>query len=102
ARGADCGAQRWRAAAEAWRAREWPEAVARVSRRADASAADARFMARAVALARRGLGRTHPNPSVGAVLVRNGRVVGEGFTAPAGGPRAEVAALRAAGNRARR
>jgi diaminohydroxyphosphoribosylaminopyrimidine deaminase/5-amino-6-(5-phosphoribosylamino)uracil reductase len=58
-------------------------------------------MARAVALARRGLGRTHPNPSVGAVLVRNGRVVGEGFTAPAGGPHAEVAALRAAGKRAR-
>jgi len=65
-----------------------------------ASSADARFMARALELARKGLGRTHPNPSVGAVLVRGGRIVGEGFTAPAGGPHAEVRALRAAGARA--
>lgn len=63
-------------------------------------AADERFMARAVALARRGLGRTHPNPSVGAVVVKRGRVVGEGFTAPAGGPHAEVRALAAAGAKA--
>lgn len=61
---------------------------------------DARFMARAVALATRGLGTTHPNPSVGAVFVRNGRIVGEGRTAPVGGPHAEVQALRAAGARA--
>jgi diaminohydroxyphosphoribosylaminopyrimidine deaminase/5-amino-6-(5-phosphoribosylamino)uracil reductase len=65
-----------------------------------ARGADARFMARALELARRGLGRTHPNPSVGAVLVRGGRIVGEGFTAPIGGPHAEVRALRAAGDRA--
>lgn len=63
--------------------------------------ADARFMARALALAARGLGRTWPNPSVGAVFVRNGRVVGEGFTRPAGGPHAEIVALRQAGDRAR-
>jgi diaminohydroxyphosphoribosylaminopyrimidine deaminase/5-amino-6-(5-phosphoribosylamino)uracil reductase len=58
-------------------------------------------MARALELARRGLGRTHPNPSVGAVLVRNGRIVGEGTTAPAGGPHAEVRAIDQAGARAR-
>jgi len=61
---------------------------------------DRRWMARAVALAQRALGRTSPNPAVGAVVVRNGRVVGEGFTRPAGGPHAEVIALRHAGGRA--
>lgn len=65
------------------------------------SAADARFMARAVALARRGLGRTSPNPPVGAVVVRGGRIVGEGWHRRAGGPHAEVVALRRAGARAR-
>jgi diaminohydroxyphosphoribosylaminopyrimidine deaminase/5-amino-6-(5-phosphoribosylamino)uracil reductase len=64
-------------------------------------AADARFMARALALAARGLGRTFPNPPVGAVFVRDGRVVGEGFHTRAGAPHAEVEALRAAGPRAR-
>jgi len=58
-------------------------------------------MARAVALAGRALGRTFPNPPVGAVFVKRGRVVGEGWTAPAGGPHAEIAALRRAGARAR-
>jgi diaminohydroxyphosphoribosylaminopyrimidine deaminase/5-amino-6-(5-phosphoribosylamino)uracil reductase len=58
-------------------------------------------MARALELARRGLGRTHPNPSVGAVLVRDGRVIGADYTAPAGGPHAEVRALARAGARAR-
>jgi diaminohydroxyphosphoribosylaminopyrimidine deaminase/5-amino-6-(5-phosphoribosylamino)uracil reductase len=72
-----------------------------VTRTRPSAADDARFMARALALAVRGLGRTHPNPSVGAVFVRNGRVVGEGRTAPVGGPHAEVTALRAAGARAR-
>src|SRR5437868_5506911 len=57
-------------------------------------------MARAVALAQRALGRTSPNPAVGAVVVRGGRVVGEGWTRPAGGPHAEVIALRDAGRRA--
>jgi diaminohydroxyphosphoribosylaminopyrimidine deaminase/5-amino-6-(5-phosphoribosylamino)uracil reductase len=57
-------------------------------------------MARAIALARRGLGRTSPNPPVGAVIVKNGRMVGEGWTRPAGGPHAEVVALRQAGRRA--
>ena len=69
-------------------------------RRDNGATADARFMARALALAGRGVGRTHPNPSVGAVFVRGGRIVGEGFTAPAGGPHAEMRALRQAGVRA--
>jgi diaminohydroxyphosphoribosylaminopyrimidine deaminase / 5-amino-6-(5-phosphoribosylamino)uracil reductase len=62
---------------------------------------DARFMRRALSLAARGLGRTWPNPAVGAVLVRGGRVVGEGFHTRAGAPHAEIEALRAAGARAR-
>ncbi len=62
---------------------------------------DARFMARALALAARGLGRTWPNPPVGAVLVRRGRIIGEGFHTRAGAPHAEIEALRAAGGRAR-
>ena len=65
------------------------------------SAADARFMARALALAAEGLGRTFPNPPVGAVFVRGGRVVGEGFHHRAGAPHAESEALRAAGGRVR-
>lgn len=58
-------------------------------------------MARAAALAYRALGRTSPNPAVGAVIVRGGRVAGEGWTRPVGGPHAEVVALRRAGARAR-
>lgn len=62
---------------------------------------DTRFMRRALALAERGWGRVEPNPRVGAVVVRDGEVVGEGWHAEFGGPHAEVAALRAAGERAR-
>lgn len=58
-------------------------------------------MARAVELARRGEGRTAPNPPVGAVLVRDGIVVGEGYHPAAGEPHAEIFALRAAAERAR-
>lgn len=61
---------------------------------------DETFMQRALALARRGEGLTRPNPPVGAVVVRNGRVVGEGWHRKAGGPHAEVYALRQAGARA--
>jgi diaminohydroxyphosphoribosylaminopyrimidine deaminase/5-amino-6-(5-phosphoribosylamino)uracil reductase len=57
------------------------------------SAADQRFMRRALELAERGRGTTRPNPTVGAVIVRGGRVVGEGFHERAGGPHAEIAAL---------
>jgi diaminohydroxyphosphoribosylaminopyrimidine deaminase/5-amino-6-(5-phosphoribosylamino)uracil reductase len=59
------------------------------------------MMRRALALAARGLGETNPNPAVGCVVTRGGRVVGEGFHARAGGPHAEVVALREAGSRAR-
>jgi diaminohydroxyphosphoribosylaminopyrimidine deaminase/5-amino-6-(5-phosphoribosylamino)uracil reductase len=62
---------------------------------------DGAFMRRALALAERGWGRTAPNPMVGAVVVRDGRVVGEGWHAEFGGPHAEVEALRAAGDRAK-
>ena len=58
-------------------------------------------MQRALALAARGRGRVEPNPMVGCLLVRNGRVVGEGFHRRYGGPHAEVEALRAAGPAAR-
>jgi diaminohydroxyphosphoribosylaminopyrimidine deaminase/5-amino-6-(5-phosphoribosylamino)uracil reductase len=58
-------------------------------------------MERALELAERGRGTTWPNPLVGAVLVRDGDVVGEGWHERAGGPHAEVQALRAAGARAR-
>jgi diaminohydroxyphosphoribosylaminopyrimidine deaminase/5-amino-6-(5-phosphoribosylamino)uracil reductase len=64
-------------------------------------AADLRFMALALALGRRGLGRTWPNPAVGAVLVKDGVIVGRGWTQPGGRPHAEVEALRRAGEAAR-
>ncbi|MCB1375307.1 MAG: bifunctional diaminohydroxyphosphoribosylaminopyrimidine deaminase/5-amino-6-(5-phosphoribosylamino)uracil reductase RibD, partial [Rhodobacteraceae bacterium] len=58
-------------------------------------------MRTALGLARRGLGRVWPNPAVGCVLVSEGRVVGRGWTGDGGRPHAEVAALTAAGARAR-
>jgi diaminohydroxyphosphoribosylaminopyrimidine deaminase/5-amino-6-(5-phosphoribosylamino)uracil reductase len=58
---------------------------------------DEAWMAHAVALAEQGRGRVSPNPMVGAVLVRDGRVVGEGFHEAAGRPHAEAVALAAAG-----
>src|SRR3990172_3144200 len=59
------------------------------------------FMRLALRLARKGAGRTSPNPAVGAVLVRGGKVVGQGDHGAAGLPHAEVVALRAAGSSAR-
>jgi diaminohydroxyphosphoribosylaminopyrimidine deaminase/5-amino-6-(5-phosphoribosylamino)uracil reductase len=59
------------------------------------------YMSRALELAAKARHGTSPNPMVGAVLVRDGRVVGEGYHHRAGGPHAEVLALRAAGDRAR-
>jgi diaminohydroxyphosphoribosylaminopyrimidine deaminase/5-amino-6-(5-phosphoribosylamino)uracil reductase len=60
-------------------------------------AADQDWMLAALRLARRGLGRVWPNPAVGCVLVRNGVVVGRGWTQPGGRPHAETEALRRAG-----
>ena len=56
----------------------------------------------ALGLAARGKGQTAPNPMVGAVLVRGGRVVGKGYHTRAGAPHAEAVALGQAGGRARR
>ncbi|MBI2170543.1 MAG: bifunctional diaminohydroxyphosphoribosylaminopyrimidine deaminase/5-amino-6-(5-phosphoribosylamino)uracil reductase RibD [Chloroflexi bacterium] len=58
-------------------------------------------MARALELARQALGATSPNPAVGAVVVRDGQLVGEGFTQPPGQAHAEVVALGMAGEKAR-
>lgn len=58
-------------------------------------------MSRALQLAERGLYTTDPNPRVGCVLVKDGTVVGEGWHAVAGGPHAEIEALRQAGGNAR-
>ncbi|MBB3879397.1 diaminohydroxyphosphoribosylaminopyrimidine deaminase/5-amino-6-(5-phosphoribosylamino)uracil reductase [Sphingomonas pseudosanguinis] len=62
---------------------------------------DRRWMGAALALADRGTGRTAPNPNVGCVLVRDGRVVGRGWTQPGGRPHAEAMALAEAGDNAR-
>ncbi|MEO7083660.1 MAG: bifunctional diaminohydroxyphosphoribosylaminopyrimidine deaminase/5-amino-6-(5-phosphoribosylamino)uracil reductase RibD [Gemmatimonadaceae bacterium] len=64
--------------------------------------ADAVYMRRALALAARGLGQTAPNPMVGAVVVADGVVVGEGYHERYGDAHADVNALRVSGDRARR
>ena len=61
---------------------------------------DHEYMARAIALAKKGRYTTSPNPNVGCVIVKNGEIVGEGWHEYAGGPHAEVMALRAAGDNA--
>src|SRR5262249_44281789 len=71
-----------------------PESMAETS-------ADGRNMALALSLGRRGLGRTWPNPAVGAVIVKDGQIVGRGWTQVGGRPHAEVEALRRAGVAAR-
>jgi diaminohydroxyphosphoribosylaminopyrimidine deaminase / 5-amino-6-(5-phosphoribosylamino)uracil reductase len=63
--------------------------------------ADRRFMQLALTLGRRGLGCTWPNPAVGAVVVKDGVIVGRGWTQPGGRPHAEPEALRRAGEAAR-
>ena len=57
-------------------------------------------MERALSLARRAVGSVSPNPAVGAVIVKDGAVVGEGWTQPPGQAHAEVMALRQAGDKA--
>lgn len=61
---------------------------------------DARMMQRCLELARKALGCTAPNPMVGAVIVKDGKIIGEGFHPKAGEPHAEVFALREAGENA--
>jgi diaminohydroxyphosphoribosylaminopyrimidine deaminase / 5-amino-6-(5-phosphoribosylamino)uracil reductase len=65
------------------------------------SVQDERFMRCALALARRGLGKTSPNPATGAVLVKNGRIIAGDFHEKAGQPHAEAKVLRRAGAKAR-
>jgi diaminohydroxyphosphoribosylaminopyrimidine deaminase / 5-amino-6-(5-phosphoribosylamino)uracil reductase len=67
----------------------------------DQKAADQRFMQLALTLGRRGQGRTWPNPAVGAVVVKDGVIVGRGWTQPGGRPHAEPEALARAGETAR-
>lgn len=64
-------------------------------------AQDRRFMALALSLGRRGMGQCWPNPAVGCVIVKAGRIVGRGWTAPGGRPHAEPQALAQAGAQAR-
>lgn len=71
------------------------------ARAQDKAAEDERHLREALALAERGRGTTHPNPKVGAVVVSRRRVVGRGWHRRAGGPHAEVEALREAGTAAR-
>ncbi|GJL79967.1 MAG: riboflavin biosynthesis protein RibD [Nitrospinaceae bacterium] len=59
------------------------------------------YMHRVLELARKGAGRTSPNPMVGAVIVKNGRVVGEGYHKKAGSAHGEIAALKKAGRQAK-
>lgn len=62
------------------------------------SRTDTRFMRKALAEARKGLGRTSPNPCVGAVIVKDGEIIATGYHKKAGGPHAEIEALRKAGS----
>ena len=84
---------RGRASAPAAAARPEPEQARYLS--------DARWMDAAIALGERGRGRTAPNPNVGCVIVRDGAVVGRGWTQPGGRPHAEAVALDASRRRRR-
>ena len=61
----------------------------------------ARYMQTALTLGRRGLGRVWPNPAVGCVIVKEGRIIGRGWTQPGGRPHAEPVALAQAGPEAK-
>ena len=67
----------------------------------DRNADDTHYMQRALEVARQSLGHTSPNPTVGAVIVKDGQIIGEGATQPPGQAHAEVVAIRAAGPQAR-
>ena len=72
-------------------------AASAVTKKSSEASRDWRYMAAALALAERGLGNVWPNPAVGCVIVKGGRVVGRGWTQPGGRPHAESEALRRAG-----
>ncbi len=72
-----------------------------MSEPSDTGAADARYMRLALSLGRRGLGNAHPNPAVGAVIVKDDVIVGRGWTQPGGRPHAEVVALNQAKRKSR-
>jgi diaminohydroxyphosphoribosylaminopyrimidine deaminase / 5-amino-6-(5-phosphoribosylamino)uracil reductase len=72
-----------------------------VQKSKQSKAADQRFMELALTLGRRGQGRTWPNPAVGAVVVKDGVILGRGWTQPGGRPHAEPEALGRAGEAAR-
>ena len=57
------------------------------------------YIQRCLQIAKNGIGTTRPNPSVGAVIVVNNKIIGEGFTAPYGGNHAEVNAINAVANK---
>src|SRR3954468_20011617 len=79
-----------------------PESTGRSELDSDSNDAhDAEFMRRALALALQGWGQTAPNPMVGAVVVRDGVIVGEGYHGRYGEAHAEALALKAAGDKAR-
>ena len=67
----------------------------------DTKLMDTKYMYRAMELAEKGRGRTNPNPLVGAVVVRDGKITGEGYHEFIGGPHAEINALKQAGDKAR-
>jgi diaminohydroxyphosphoribosylaminopyrimidine deaminase/5-amino-6-(5-phosphoribosylamino)uracil reductase len=66
----------------------------------DQKSIDSNWMAEVIALAEKGAGRTSPNPMVGAIVVKHGREIGRGYHEQAGGPHAEVVALKDAGREA--
>ncbi len=72
-----------------------------MSEPSDSGAVDARYMHLALSLGRRGLGNAYPNPAVGAVIVKDGVIVGRGCTQPGGRPHAEVVALNQAKRKAK-
>ena len=73
----------------------------RYSQRVDGMDINEKWMKKAIALAKKGIGTTHPNPRVGAVVVNDGKVVGQGWHERAGEQHAEAIALEKAGNKAR-
>jgi len=60
----------------------------------DTNESDVKWMERAIALARKGEGLTRPNPPVGSIIVKRGKIVGEGYHEAAGRPHAEAVALQ--------